>query len=314
MQTSMMPIERRRRKGQRLPDDNDTAADGIEAPRRTRKPSSRKTKAASTKSTKGRSLRTGVGLQYLKVTDTTGRSKETRASSREDHFESTGGGVMLAEARAQISQLQEQLVGLKVHNRDLEEELKNEKAKKNEDRYRKELERLEEENLDMQHDLAETRKIRNRLEKENRVIGKKLIKREAENVRLRDRIDTLSGRTGDESNAGRSNYDDDPHSEPTLERSVQKLERSSRRSLWKLLAEETVPESPVCSRSESRGSIFESLFKSSGTLTHSSTDLSLTPDSRSSHSRNDGRLPYSPRNDGTRTSFRYPQGGFVPAA
>jgi hypothetical protein len=220
---------------------------------------------------------------------------------------------MLAEARAQISQLQEQLVALKVHNRDLEEDLKTEKAKKNEDRYRKELERLEEENLDMQHDLAETRKIKDRLEKENRVNGKKLIKREAENLRLRDRIDTLSGRTGDESNAGRSNYDE-PHSGSTPERSMQKLERSSRSSLWKLLAEETIPESPVCSRSESRGSIFESFFRSPGTLTHSLTDLSLTTDSRSSHSRNDERPPYSPRNDGSQSSFRYPQGGFVPAA
>jgi hypothetical protein len=312
----MMPIveeKETRRNSQRLPDDNDTAAEGIEEPRRGRKSSSRRTKSAS--KSKSRSLRTGGGL-HVKVSEAVngGTRSKRESNNQEDHFGSTGGDVLLAEARAQISQQQEQLVALKVHNRDLEEELKTEKAKNNEDRYRKKFERLEEENLDMQHDLAETRKIKDRLEKENHVNGKKLIKREAENTWLRDQIDTLSGRTGDETNE--DIYDEADYEQSIPERNARELERSSRSSVWKLLAEETVPESPVCSRAESRGSIFESFFKSSEAPTSSLADLSLTTDSRSSHCRSDGMPPDSPptHHDGSRSSFRHPQGGFVPAA
>lgn len=326
-------MERRRRKGQRLPDNDNIEAVGITEPRRG-KMSSNKNKSSS--KTKGRSLMSPAGgLKYSRVPSLGPEPQERNggrfAAVTGNPFLSSRDDALLEEAQSQIALLKEQMVALKVHNRELEEELKNEKLKKDEKRYREELEELEEENLDMQHDLAETRKIKNRLERENRVLGKKLVKREAENSRLQDRIDDLIEVTGSERNANKLEHDTGKHTE---QQSPRKLERSSTSSLWKLLADETVPASPVCTSSHSKSSIFDGFFKSPGSMmTNSSTDISIMTglsahsraDGRSAHCRNDdkpplspcidGRTPpQSPRNDGRQIPFRLPQGGFVPAA
>mmetsp|Transcript_4376 Transcript_4376/g.7340 ORF Transcript_4376/g.7340 Transcript_4376/m.7340 type:complete len:362 (-) Transcript_4376:1292-2377(-) len=319
--TAKMQAPLLRRKGQRLPDDaNDMTAEGLLEPRR-RKASSRKSKSSS--KSKGRLLKTPGALQYRRVPSIRAphlqrTSAEASPSTREDYSVLPGRGALLGEEarkeKLKLVALKEQLVALKVHNRELEEELRIEKAKKHKDRYRSELEHLEEENLDMQHDLAETRKIKDRLEKENRLLGKKLIKRNAENNRLRAQLGSSTGENGDERNVGRDS--DTVNYERPEERSPRQLERTSRSSLWKLLEEETISESPVYSHSDSKGSIFESLFGGSGTnaFTNSLADMSVMTGS-SVHSHTDGRPPYSPRNDGSRrTALRFPQGGFVPAA
>lgn len=225
--------------------------------------------------------------------------------------ESALASLGLNEAEALTAQLKEQVVLLKVQNRDRLEELQ--KAKEIREEERADMRELEEENLDMQHDLAETRRIRDRLERENSVLTKKLVKREAENNRLQAKVDNLTGVTGDESNVGRLEYDrmeDDNTRRGGLQRHEQ-----SKQSLWSLLAEETISDQPIDEEpgsppTGSKTGVFDSFFRSSGSSPifsgsvsrslSSFADMSVLTSS-SSHSRQ-------------KSPLRSPRGGSVRAA
>jgi chromosome segregation ATPase len=215
-----------------------------------------------------------------------------------------------SEAQAQIDRLKDQLLALKVRNRGLDQDFEKLKATLKEEREA--MRDLEEDHLDMKHDLAQTKRVSARLEKENRFLRKKVNNREAENNRLQARVDNLAGVTGDESNMelARMEYDelDDELPEELIPRETKptRMERK-RSSVWQLLAEETIPEEMQCPPSpsmESKGSILDNFFRSSSTTIASFADMSVLTGS-SSQSRTDARQ---------RSISSAPTGGTVPAA
>ena len=221
------------------------------------------------------------------------------AANQGDDFFSVDEGRLSLEAEAQIAQLREQLVALKVRIRDREEDLGKVKAKLKKEREA--MRDLEEDHLDMQLDLAETKRVSGRLEKENNFLRKKVSKREAENNRLQARVDNLTGVTGDESNFGRMEYEEFPDELLPREPKPSMFERSS--SAWKLLADEAISEKMQCSTTpsmESKGGILDNFFRSSSSTIASFADMSVLSGS-SSHLRTDGiKRPISRPRGGTR--------------
>ena len=190
----------------------------------------------------------------------------------------------------QIIELREQLVALKVRNRDLEEELKSVKVK-----FRKEYEAMqgfEDERVDIQLDLAETKRISSRLEKENDLLRKKAAKREEMNQGLLAQLEKLRAVTGSESSIATLSHDSaGPDDLVPLGPSTPKLTKEERSSIWRLLADEAMPQShsPITSM-DSRGNLLESFFRTSQSLssfndmTKSVSSASLNPKNRLSRS------------------------------
>ena len=221
------------------------------------------------------------------------------AANQGNGFFSVDEGSLSLEAEAQIAQLREQLVALKVRTQDREEDLGKVQAKLKEECEA--MRDLEEDHFDMQHDLAEMKRVSGRLEKENNFLRKKVSKREAENNRLQARVDNLTGVTGDESNFGRMEYEELPEDLLPREPKPSMFERSS--SAWKLLADEAISEKMQCSTTfsmESKGGILNNFFRSSSSTIASFADMSVLTGS-SSHSRTDGiKRPISRPRGGTR--------------
>ena len=221
------------------------------------------------------------------------------AANQGNGFFSVDEGSLSLEAEAQIAQLREQLVALKVRTQDREEDLGKVQAKLKEECEA--MRDLEEDHFDMQHDLAEMKRVSGRLEKENNFLRKKVSKREAENNRLQARVDNLTGVTGDESNFGRMEYEELPEDLLPREPKPSMFERSS--SAWKLLADEAISEKMQCSTTpsmESKGGILDNFFRSSSSTIASFADMSVLTGS-SSHSRTDGiKRPISRPRGGTR--------------
>lgn len=224
----------------------------------------------------------------------------------------------LNEAEALIVQLNEQLVFLKEQNCNLQKDAQTTMELLEEERA--DMREIEEENLDMQHDLAETRRIRDRLERENRVLSKKLTKRDSENHRLQAKVDNLTGVTGDESNVGRFEYEQvQDHHSPNMRRGGLQRHEQSRQSMWSLLAEETISDQTIEEEpgtrtpTGSKTGVFDSFFRKSGssplfTGSVSRSLSSLADMSALSSSSSHSRRQKSPLPLGS------PRGGFVPAA
>jgi hypothetical protein len=132
----------------------------------------------------------------------------------------------------------------------------------------------------MQHDLAETRRVKDRLERENNHLRKKLVKRQAEVDRLRSKLNCMEEVSGDESHDTLGSYL--PSREEPYHKDQQTNQESfngSFKSVWSLLADETATSteyhSPVLS---SRGNLFDSLFRnansSNSTITTTMSPLS----------------------------------------
>jgi chromosome segregation ATPase len=183
-----------------------------------------------------------------------------------------GGARAFQGSESPLIQLREQLVALKVRNRDLEEELAKVKAKLKKEREA--IQNLEEENIDIQHDLAESKRINARMEKENRMLRKKVVKRDDENHRLNARIEKLMGVTGDESNVNRLDYEASGENRDSPKECCSPKQKAHRGSVWQLLAEETLfdASSPTV---ESKGGLLEHFFRSSSTMA-SLTEISVT--------------------------------------
>ena len=191
-----------------------------------------------------------------------------------------------ASSTDEIIRLKEQLVAMKVQARALEEELLTARKSSKEDRTA--YEELEAEHIDMQHDLAETRRVKDRLERENNHLRKKLVKRQAEVDRLRSKLDCKEEVSGDESQDTLRSYltsREEPYDKD--QQTNQESFNGSFKSVWSLLADETATsteyQSPVLS---SRGNLFDSLFRNANssnstittmTSTLSSIDVSPSP-------------------------------------
>ena len=214
--------------------------------------------------------------------------KDTELSKRDETRRSSN-----ARAEIQIMELREQMVALKVRNRDLEEELKSVKAK-----FRKEREAMmgfEDTHVDIQHDLAETKRISSRLEKENDLLRKKVAKREEMNQRLLAQLEKLRGGSGDESSfAMLSNNSVGTDDLESVRPPTSQLTKEQRSSIWKLLADEAIPQSHSPVRSmDSNGNLLEQFFRSSHSLSSFTADMSKSVSSASLSPKN--RLQRSSR-------------------
>lgn len=178
---------------------------------------------------------------------------------------------MFKDPESQLIEIREQLVALKVRNRDLEEELAKANAKLK--KRREAIQNLEEDNTDIQHDLAESKRICARMEKENRLLRKKVMKRDDENHQLTVRIESLMEVTCNESNDKILDYDDPDENRDFQKECYKPKVKTQRGSVWQLLAEETLHEasSPTV---ESKGGLLEHFFRSSSTIA-SLTDTSV---------------------------------------
>ena len=157
--------------------------------------------------------------------------------------------------KVKAQQLQIELAALRMHVHGVTRELGATKAALKQEVTT--IQVMEFDQLDLQHDLDEGNSVRQRLERENVVLRKKLQKRENENEALRDEINQLKGIPS------AHNVDFE------LERT---LRHSKGRSMWSVLIDETVKMTSSL-KEEDAGSSTESMRKSVlfGSLTHPST-------------------------------------------
>lgn len=222
-------------------------------------------------------------------------SRKGKAPSQPDVIIPQDESKVSKEAEIQIMELREQLVALKVRNRDLEEEMKLVKEK-----FRKACEAVkdfEDEHTDIQHDLAETKRISSRLEKENDMLRKKAAKREEVNQRLLAQLEKFMGVTGDESSFVRLSFDTASQGDSVrVNPAKPKLTNEQRGNIWKLLADETTPQAhgPISS-TDSNGNLLDGFFRTSKSLTSfselsKSGSSSLSPKNRLQRTRLPSRV------------------------
>jgi hypothetical protein len=165
----------------------------------------------------------------------------------------------------------------KNQNRVLKERLEKIKLKQRKDRRM--IRELEEHNVDINFDLAEAKKVSERLEKENSMLRRKASYAEEENERLQNQVANLMGVQGFEDIL----ESDEVETPKPSSRSSQE----TRRSMWKTLQEEAVNDKhPPLLNHDSTSNILEKFFgnSSSSFLTFSESSI-LTGSSSSIDSK-----------------------------
>jgi hypothetical protein len=172
-------------------------------------------------------------------------------------------------------------------NCDLKEKLEKMKVRQRKDR--RAIRDLEESNVDINFDLAEAKKVIERLEKENAMLRRKAIYAEEENERLQNQVANLMGFHNVD---GMIETDVDGIESDTHDMSS-KFSPHHRRSVWRTLKEEAVPGGSKITISQkpesSTTSILDKFFGNSSASLLTSTDNSVITGTSSQNT--DPKLP-----------------------
>ena len=222
-----------------------------------------------------------------------------------------GGGDVFWDAA--YRELQAELSSMRMASKELQEKLSRQEALvKNERRVNEELHNHQ---IDMQYDLAETRRVRNRLERENNILRKKLVKRDIEYTQLEEKLQALEKITNQQQEQHHQQQHQqgrEPEESPE-EDDEEEDDFHASKSLWELLAEEVVVsdqrERSLSPHKVRKPSIFDAFFSSSSaTTTTTAHMLSKSYSMRGGSNNNNWRNP-SPEHERS-----LPSGGFIPAA